>query len=75
MLKGLTLMETWQGCLPTLMAATTTLVEQGAYFGPDGPGEMGGLPALGVIDDAQLDQDVASKLWALGEEATGTSFP
>jgi hypothetical protein len=27
MLKGLTLIETWQGCLPTLMAATTTVVE------------------------------------------------
>jgi hypothetical protein len=37
--------------------------------------EMCGLPTLGIIDDVYLDQDVASKLWALGEEATGTSFP
>jgi NAD(P)-dependent dehydrogenase (short-subunit alcohol dehydrogenase family) len=75
MLQGLTFMETWQGSLPTLMAATAETVDQGAYFGPDGPGEMGGFPALGVIDDAALDEDVATKLWAIGETATGVSFP
>ena len=68
-------METWQGSLPTLMAATAEAVEQGAYFGPDGPGEMGGFPAIGVIDDAALDEDVATKLWTIGETVTGVSFP
>lgn len=75
MLQGLTFMDTWQGSLPTLMAATAEAVDQGAYFGPDGPSEMGGFPALGVIDDAALDDDVAAKLWETGETATGVSFP
>lgn len=75
MLQGLTFMDTWQGSLPTLMAATAEAVNQGAYFGPDGPSEMGGFPALGVIDDAALDDDVAAKLWETGETATGVSFP
>ncbi len=47
----------------------------GDYFGPDGPGELGGFPALGVIDDAALNTDVATQLWETGETATGISYP
>jgi hypothetical protein len=47
----------------------------GDYFGPDGPGEMGGFPALGVIDSAALDTAVADRLWAVGEDVTGISYP
>lgn len=75
LLQGLTFMDTWQGSLPTLMAATAGGIKKGDYYGPDGPGEFGGFPALGVIDDAALDRDVAAKLWQMGETATGISFP
>ena len=68
-------MEAWQGSLPTIVAATGENVKQGDYYGPDGPGETGGFPALGVIDDAALNTDVAAKLWELGQEATGVVFP
>jgi NAD(P)-dependent dehydrogenase (short-subunit alcohol dehydrogenase family) len=74
-LEGLQFMDTWQGSLPTLMAATADGVKQGDYFGPDGPKEMGGFPALGVIDDAAMGTDMASKLWKMAEDATGVSFP
>ena len=74
-LQGLEFMEGWQGSLPTLMAATSKDAKQGDYYGPDGPKEMGGFPALGVIDDAALDLDVASRLWELAERETGVSFP
>lgn len=67
-------MEAWQGALPTLVAATGH-VKSGDYFGPDGPGEMGGFPALGVIDGAALDAAVADRLWAVGEDVTGVVFP
>jgi hypothetical protein len=50
-------------------------VKSGDYFGPDGPGEMGGFPALGVIDDAALDRTVAARLWAVGENVTGIAYP
>ena len=43
-------MEAWQGSLPTLLAATGANVMQGDYYGPDGPGELGGFPAIGEID-------------------------
>lgn len=74
-LQGLKFMETWQGSLPTLMAATSNDANQGDYYGPDGPGEMGGFPALGVIDEAALDLGAASELWAVAERETGVSFP
>ena len=74
-LSRLTLMDTWQGCLPSLMAATGPDVKQGDFFGPDGPGETGGFPALGVIDGAALDLDVAKRLWDVGQDATGLTFP
>ena len=73
-LGKLTLMDAWQGALPTLVAATGD-VKPGDYFGPDGPGEVGGFPARGVIDDAALDKIVADRLWAVGEEVTGVVFP
>jgi NAD(P)-dependent dehydrogenase (short-subunit alcohol dehydrogenase family) len=73
-LGKMTFMEAWQGALPTLVAATGD-VKSGDYFGPDGPGEMGGFPALGVIDGAALDAAVADRLWAVGEDVTGIVFP
>ena len=73
-LGKMTFMEAWQGALPTLVAVTDH-VKSGDYFGPDGPGEMGGFPALGVIDGAALDAAVADRLWAVGEDVTGVVFP
>ena len=73
-LGKMTFMEAWQGALPTLVAATGD-VKSGDYFGPDGPGEMGGFPALGVIDGAALDAAVADRLWAVAEDVTGIVFP
>ena len=46
-------MDAWQGALPTIVAATGD-VKTCDYFGPDGPVEMDGFPALGVIDEAAL---------------------
>lgn len=74
-LKGMDFMDTWRGSLPTLMAATTAAPMQGSYYGPDGPGEIGGFPAIGLIDDVALDTDTAQKLWEVGQSATGVHFP
>ena len=74
-LKKMTFMDAWQGSLPTLVAATGTNVAQGNYFGPDGPGELGGFPAIGEIDAAALDTAVAKRLWDVGQDVTGIVFP
>jgi NAD(P)-dependent dehydrogenase (short-subunit alcohol dehydrogenase family) len=69
-LKKMTFMDTWKGSLPTLLAATNKNAKSGDYYGPDGEGEYGGFPALGVIDNSALDQEVAKKLWELGIKNT-----
>jgi len=74
-LGGLVFMAAWQGSLPTLVAATKVGLQQGDYYGPDGPGEMGGFPMVAVIDDAALKSDVASRLWGEAQQATGVAFP
>lgn len=68
-------MAAWQGSLPTIVAATKADAQQGDYYGPDGPGEMGGFPALAVIDDAALDDKVENRLWSKAQEDTGITFP
>jgi NAD(P)-dependent dehydrogenase (short-subunit alcohol dehydrogenase family) len=74
-LEKMTFMDAWQGSLPTLMAATGPNVVQGDYFGPDGPGELGGFPAIGEIDASALDAAVAKRLWDVGQDVTGIAFP
>jgi NAD(P)-dependent dehydrogenase (short-subunit alcohol dehydrogenase family) len=74
-LEKMTFMDAWQGALPTLMAATGPNVEQGDYYGPDGPGELGGFPAIGEIDASALDTAVAKRLWDVGQNVTGIAFP
>jgi len=74
-LGKMTFMDAWQGSLPTLIAATGPNVAQGDYFGPDGPGEMGGFPAIGEIDAAAQDVAAAKQLWDVGQDATGIAFP
>jgi len=75
LLEKMTFMDAWQGSLPTLVAATGPNVAQGDYFGPDGPGELGGFPALGEIDASALDTAVAKRLWDVGQDVTGLTFP
>jgi hypothetical protein len=60
-------MDTWQGSLPTLLAATSTEAISGDYYGPDGEGEFSGFPALGVISESALDPELGKKLWSLGQ--------
>jgi hypothetical protein len=56
------------------LAATGPHVAQGDYYGPDGPGELGGFPAIGEIDASALDTAVAKQLWDVAQEATGIAF-
>lgn len=73
--SNFTFMDTWQGALPTIMAATKTEVKPGDYYGPDGPQEHGGWPTLAVISEHAKDERVAGRLWMESEGFTGVSFP
>ena len=60
------------GALPTLYAATASGVKGGDYYGPGGFMEMRGAPKKVQSHERSYDQAVASRLWRVSEEMTGT---
>jgi NAD(P)-dependent dehydrogenase (short-subunit alcohol dehydrogenase family) len=58
------------GALPSVYAATMPDVVGGAYYGPDGPGELRGYPKRVGSSKASRDEAVAAKLWEQATELT-----
>ena len=63
------------GALPTLYAATSEQVRQGAYYGPDGFLRLAGWPAPDTPNKRRVTDEVAEKLWKLSEQLTGCKIP
>ncbi len=57
-----------QGALPILYAATAPAAEQGGYYGPNGVGQMRGLPGRADLPARALDPGSAAILWRLLEQ-------
>lgn len=64
----------WQGALPTLFAATSPLARAGAYYGPDGMGEIRGHPAEAKAPRRALDAELSARLWNVSKDLTGADF-
>lgn len=75
MLASLDLMTAKEGAQPTLAACLRKDAEGGQYWGPDGPKEQKGKPAVVKIDGAALDENINAKLWDWAQEVTGAGFP
>ena len=75
MLASLDLMTAKEGAQPTLAACLREDVEGGQYWGPDGPNEQKGKPAIAKIDAVALDENLNAKLWDWAKETTGVGFP
>ncbi|MDK2772923.1 MAG: SDR family NAD(P)-dependent oxidoreductase, partial [Flavobacterium sp.] len=75
MLASLELMTAKEGAQPTLAACLREDAKGGQYWGPDGPNEQKGKPALAKIDAAALDETLNAKLWDWAKEATKVNFP
>ncbi len=73
MIAGFDTMTASQGALPTLFAATGD-VTGGAYYGPDGKGEINGYPAPAKISSYAQAPGIGAELWDFSEEATGIKF-
>ncbi len=67
-------METWQGALPTLRAATDPAAAGTDYFGPDGWKEWRGYPVPVQSNRLSHDENIAKKLWDVSEQMTGVAF-
>jgi len=70
-----TLMDPWQGALPSLYAATAGDVKGGDFYSPDADGGYRGYPARFELLPHALDESVARRLWELAERTTGVTFP
>ena len=75
MLDSLELMTAKEGAQPTLAACLRPDAKGGQYWGPDGPNEQKGKPALAKIDSVALDEKLNSKLWDWATEITEVNFP
>ncbi|WP_051367941.1 oxidoreductase [Hamadaea tsunoensis] len=62
------------GALPTLRAATDPQATGGTYYGPSGPGEFTGSPALVASSPRSYDVDLQRRLWAESERLTGVRY-
>lgn len=63
-----------RGALPQLYAATAPDAEGGAYYGPDGLGEMRGSPTRVRVANRGRDPELGRRLWEASEELTGVRF-
>lgn len=62
------------GALPQLYAAAAPDVQGGAYYGPDGIGELWGHPRVVQSNTASQDRAAAQRLWELSEQLTGVRY-
>ncbi|GAA1671891.1 SDR family oxidoreductase [Kribbella yunnanensis] len=60
--------------LPALYAATSPDAKPGAFYGPSGPGHLGGPPAQQKLYSRLHSTRQAQRIWQVSEELTGTSL-
>ncbi|MER7928708.1 SDR family oxidoreductase [Streptomyces sp. NPDC096057] len=61
--------------LPALYAATSPNARGGDFYGPSGPGHLGGPPAEQKLFSRLRSEDDARRIWAISEELAKVSFP
>jgi len=61
--------------LPALVAATDPGVRGGAFYGPGGPGQLGGAPKEQGLYPPLRSAEEAQRVWDVSERLTRTSFP
>lgn len=63
----------YKGAFPTLLAATSDLVESGGYYGPKR--RLSGIPPVKTNPNVYAVNDIdAKRLWELSEKLVGTKF-
>lgn len=72
---GIEMMTPTEGVAPALVAATAPNVLGGQYWGPDGPEERSGNPALATVDAAARREGEAARLWDWAQQAAGVHYP
>ncbi len=61
--------------LPALLAATGPDSRGGLFYGPKGPGEVGGAPAQRELWAPMQSMDEARRIWDISEQLVDVKFP
>jgi NAD(P)-dependent dehydrogenase (short-subunit alcohol dehydrogenase family) len=61
--------------LPALYAATSPAAKAGHFYGPKGPGHLGGAPAEQKLYSRLRSEDEARRVWEVSEQLTKVTFP
>ncbi|MFC8875175.1 MULTISPECIES: SDR family oxidoreductase [Streptomyces] len=69
--RGILLGTARSAGLPALYAATSPEAERGAFYGPGGPGHLGGPPARQKLYSRLRSPEEARRAWERSEELTG----
>jgi NAD(P)-dependent dehydrogenase (short-subunit alcohol dehydrogenase family) len=69
--RGILLGTVQSAGLPAIYAATSSSARRGAFYGPSGPGHLGGAPAEQKLYSRLRSTDDAQRIWTLSEQLTG----
>lgn len=72
--RGILFGTSESAALPALYAATATDARDAAFYGPKGPGHLGGPPAEQKLYSRLLGEADATRIWQASEELTKVSF-
>ncbi|MGW5733168.1 MULTISPECIES: SDR family oxidoreductase [Streptomyces] len=72
--RGLIVGTVQSAKLPALYAAASPDARGGAFYGPGGPGHMGGPPAEQRLYSRLRSDEEAQRVWQVSEELTGVRF-
>lgn len=73
--RGILLGTVESAVLPALLAATSARARGGRFYGPSGPGHLGGAPAEQETYSRLRGEDDARRMWRISEDLTRTSYP
>ncbi|WP_111768497.1 SDR family oxidoreductase [Nakamurella deserti] len=72
--RGILLGTVDSAALPALWAATSPDARPGAFYGPGGPGHLGGAPGEQKLYRPLRDDVAAARVWAVSEELTRVAY-
>jgi NAD(P)-dependent dehydrogenase (short-subunit alcohol dehydrogenase family) len=72
--RGLLVGTAGTAAFPALHAATSHTAQGGRFYGPKGPGHLGGAPAEQQLFSRLRSEDDARRIWQISEELTKSAF-
>lgn len=73
--RGVLVGSTETAGLPALFAAASTEAKPGGFYGPQGPGHLGGAPGEQRLYSRLHSEEDARHIWQVSEELTGVRIP